>query len=171
MKSARLSPGFIAVNTAMMWLTTAIASAALWPIYRSDQIVLLIVVITVAASVVAILGAVFRWPGYVMVLATLGLYLAFGVPLAVPSDALYGILPTPDGLVSLLTGTALGWKQLLTITLPVGGYQSLLVPAFVLILLSVIIGLSVALRSKRGDLVVLAPAALFIIAIAFGPER
>lgn len=171
MKPAPLRPGFIAVNTAMMWLAIAIAAAALWPIYHSYQLVVMIVVITIAASAVALLGAVFRWPGYVMVLATAGLYLVFGVPLAVPSDALYGVLPSLDGLVALFSGTALGWKQLLTITLPVGSYQSLLVPAFVLMLLSVMIGHSVALRAKRGDLAVLAPAALFVIALALGPER
>jgi hypothetical protein len=162
---------FIAVNTAMVWLTTAIASMALWPIYHSYQLVVMIAIVTVAASTIALLGAAFRWPAYVMVLATGGLYLVLGVPLAVPASALYGLLPSLDGLVALVSGTAFGWKQLLTITLPVGSYQSLLVPAFVLILLSVTISLSVALRAKRGDLAVLAPAALFVIALAFGPER
>ena len=73
-------------------------------------------------------------------LGTIGLYLVLGVPLAVPDSALYGVLPTLDGLVSLFTGTALGWKQLLTITLPVGTYQALLVPAFVLVLVTVVAG-------------------------------
>ena len=39
------------------------------------------------------------------------------------------------------------WKQLLTITLPVGSYQALLVPAFLLVLVTVVVGLSLALRS------------------------
>lgn len=171
MRSAPRRFRFIAVNTAMVWLTTAIASAALWPIYQSYQLLMMVGIVTVAASAIALLGAMFRWHSYVMVLATAGLYLLLGVPLAVPARALYGLLPTVDGIVALLSGTALGWKQLLTITLPVGSYQSLLVPAFVLVLLSVVIGLSVALRSKRGDLAVLAPAALFLLALALGPER
>lgn len=158
------------VNTAAMWLATAIASASLWPIYRSPQLVILVVAATLAGSIVAILGAIFRWPGFVVVLTSLGVYLVLGVPLAVPGSALYGVLPTMDGLRSLLGGTALGWKQLLTITLPVGSYQALLVPAFVLVLGTVVVGLSVALRTKRGSLAVLAPVLLFIVGLAFGPE-
>lgn len=171
MKFRPLSPGFVVTNTAMLWLTTALASVALWPIYRSPEVIVMIVVVTVTASVLAILGAVFRWPSYVVVLGTIGLYLVLGVPLAVPDSALYGVLPTLDGLVSLFTGTALGWKQLLTITLPVGTYQALLVPAFVLVLVTVVAGESAALRSKRGDLAALAPAVIFLVAVAFGPDK
>ena len=58
--------------------------------------------------------------------------------------------------VDLLAGVALGWKQLLTIALPVGDYQALLVPAFVLVLTSTIVALSVALRARWGELGVLA---------------
>ena len=171
MKQDSLRPGFIAINTAMVLLTTAIAAVALWPIYRGPAVVIMVAVVAIVASAFAVLGAVFRWPGYVMVLVTLGLYLALGVPLAVPDSALYGVLPTLDGLIALLGGTALGWKQLLTITLPVGSYQALLVPAFVLVLLSVMIGLSLALRSRRGDLAVLAPVVLVLGALVLGPER
>jgi hypothetical protein len=158
------------VNTAAMWLATALASASLWPIYRSPQLIILVAAVTLAGSVVAILGAVFRWPGFVVVLASLGVYLLLGVPLAVPGSALYGLLPTVDGLLSLLGGTALGWKQLLTITLPVGSYQALLVPAFVLVLGTVVIGLSGALRARRGSLAALAPVLLFVAGLALGPD-
>ncbi|WP_349898475.1 DUF3488 and transglutaminase-like domain-containing protein [Parafrigoribacterium soli] len=162
---------FIVVNTAMMWLATAVASVALWPIYRSQAIIVLVAITTVAASALAILGALYRWRSYVMLLATFGLYLLLGVPLAVPDRALYTVLPSIDGILALLSGAALGWKQLLTITLPVGSYQALLVPTFLLVLVTVVVGLSLALRSRRGDLGALAPAVLFITALAFGPER
>jgi hypothetical protein len=168
--SRSLRPGFVVVNTVAMWLATALASASLWPIYRSPQLIILVAAVMLAGSVVAILGAVFRWPGFVVALASLGVYLLLGVPLAVPSSALYGVLPSADGLLSLLTGTALGWKQLLTITLPVGSYQALLVPAFVLVLGTVVIGLSGALRARRGSLAALAPVLLFIAGLALGPD-
>ncbi len=171
MKPSRsLRPGFVVVNTAAMWLATALASTSLWPIYRSPQLIILVVVAALAGSVVAILGAVFRWPGFVVALASLGLYLLLGVPLAVPGSALYGVLPTVDGLLSLLGGTALGWKQLLTITLPVGSYQALLVPALVLVLGTVVIGLSGALRARHGSLAALAPVLLFVAGLALGPD-
>lgn len=168
--NARVTPGFVAVNAAFLWLTTVIAATALWPIYRSAALVVLIAVALVTGSLIAILGAVFRWPSPVMLLASALVFLVIGVPLAVPSKALFGILPTPAGLLDLIAGVALGWKQLVTITLPVGDYEALLVPALVLVFGSTTIGLTVALRLRYGEAGVLAPVVVFVAAIAFGPQ-
>ncbi|MET4781884.1 transglutaminase domain-containing protein [Glaciihabitans sp. UYNi722] len=169
MRRRRLPLSFVVVNTAMLWLATAIASAALWPIYQSTQLVVLIAVTMVVGSAIAILGALYRWPSFVMVLVSVVAYLALGVPLAVPASALYGVLPSLQGFTDLVTGTALGWKQLLTITLPVGDYQALLVPAFVLVLATTVVGLSVALRTTWGELGAIAPIVLFLAANILGP--
>ncbi|MDP3208502.1 MAG: transglutaminase domain-containing protein, partial [Rhodoglobus sp.] len=137
-----------AVNTAMLWLATGVACVALWPIYASQSFLILVAVALVLGTAIAILGATLRWPGFVVALATVGVFFVVGVPLAVPSQAQFGVLPTFGGLVDLLAGVALGWKQLLTITLPVGDYEALLVPALVLVLGTVVLGLSIALRAK-----------------------
>ncbi len=166
----RAKLGFIVGNTVALWAATIVASIALWPIYRSTSLVTLVAVTLVVGSAIAILGSQFRWPSWLMMLSTLGAFLALGVPLAVPTKAQYVILPTLDGLRDLVAGVALGWKQLLTITLPVGDYEALLVPAFVLVLLSTVVGLSIALRAKYAELAVLAPVVLFLVATAFGPN-
>jgi TgpA N-terminal domain len=160
----------IVANTAMLWLAMGIAALTWWPIYEDARFVILIAVVMIVGSAIAIAGAVFRWPSIVVVLATLGAFLTLGVPLAVPDSATLGIFPSFDGLRQLLTGAALSWKQLLTITLPVASYQALLVPPFVLCLLAIVVGLTIALRSRRGDLAVLAPALFFVAGIAFGPK-
>jgi hypothetical protein len=170
MRRARPTPAYIAVNTVFLWLGVAIASVALWPIYQSPSIVLLVAVTTVVGSAIAVLGAVFRWSAPVVVAASVVAFLLFGVPLAVPQQSLYGVLPTLDGLWQLVSGVALGWKQLLTITLPVGNYQALLVPAFVLVLVTAVASLTAALRARRGGLAAFGPLALFVAAIALGPD-
>lgn len=159
---------FILINTAMLWLATIIASTALWPIYSGTPLIVLIAVALPVGSIIAILGAVFRWPGWLVMLVTIAAFVLVGVPLAVPSKAQFVVLPTLDGLIDLIAGVALGWKQLLTITLPVGDYEALLVPALVLVLLTAVVGLSVALRARHPELAALAPIALFIIGTAFG---
>ncbi|CAN5620163.1 hypothetical protein BH10ACT7_BH10ACT7_12890 [soil metagenome] len=171
-KARERRPGtvYIIVNTAFLWITTVIAATALWPIYASPALIVLIAVALPLGSLIAVLGAVFRWPSPVVMGATVVAFFVVGVPLAVPSKAEYGILPTLNGVIDLAAGVALGWKQLLTITLPVGSYQALLVPALVLVLLTAVIGGSVALRSRRGELAVLAPILLFLVATAFGPN-
>ncbi|WP_150308458.1 DUF3488 and transglutaminase-like domain-containing protein [Planctomonas psychrotolerans] len=164
------SPLFFVINTAAFLLVSALAAAALWPIYASRDILLLIIGALCAGALVAVLGALYRWSSATVLFATVAVFLALGTPLALPGQAMFGVLPTAESLLDLLRGAGLGWKQLLTITLPVGGYQQLLVPAFILVLLSTVIGLSLTLRARYGELGVLAPTVLFIAAIAFGPD-
>jgi hypothetical protein len=164
-----LTFGFVATNTALLWLSTAIASTALWPTYRSIQLVVLVAVATIAGSALAIIAARFRWTALVTLVAGIATYLAIGVPLAIPSRALFTVLPSGQGFLELLSATALSWKQLLTITLPVGSYQALLVPALILVFGTVTAGLTVALRARWGEIGVFAPIVLFLVAILFGP--
>lgn len=167
----RPSAAFVVQSTAMAWLAIGLASAALWPVYSSGRYVVLVVVTLATGSAVAILGARFRWPAYVMVLVSFGVLLLTGVPLAVPSAAVAGVLPTLDGLRQLVVGLALGWKQLLTIQTPVGAYQGLLVPALVLVLATTVTSVTVALRTRFGELGAIPPALLFIAGIVLGPTR
>lgn len=166
-----LTPLAVVINTAAFWLATALAAAAWWPIYQNLQFVVLAVVATLVGSALAIVGALLRWSSAVLAPATIIIFGLIGVPLAVPSKAFYGVLPTVDGAVDLFSGVALGWKQLLTITLPVGSYESLLVPALVLFLLGSIIGLSLALRARNGDLAAIIPVVLFSVGLAFGSSE
>lgn len=160
---------FTASSTFLLWLNVAVAAAALWPIYQSFQIIIVIAVAVLAGSAIAILGARFRWSSLTVLISTLVAFFSVGVPLAVPSSVAFGFLPTPEGEFRLLRATALGWKQLLTITLPVGEYRTLLVPALVLVLAATVIGLSVGLRSRIGEFGILAPVLLFLVGTAFGP--
>ena len=132
---------------------------------------ILVVVAVLLGSLVAVLGAWFRWPSWAVIVAGALAFVASGVPLAVPDEAISGVLPSAAGLVDLLSGVALGWKQLLTISLPVGAYQALLVPALLVVLGTTITGLSIALRARWGELGVIPPVVLFVVGIVFGPDR
>jgi TgpA N-terminal domain/Transglutaminase-like superfamily len=172
--SARVKPaanrgaGFVIGNVLGLAVTTAIAAATLWPVYQSGDYLVLVAVTFGLGALVALLGAFFRWPSWALLVATIVVYFAAGVPLAIPGQAVSGLLPTAGGLLELAAATALSWKQLVTIVLPVGAYQSLLVPALILVLTSTVVGLSVALRARRGELAVLAPIALLLAGIALG---
>lgn len=167
---ARPSTGVILVNTALLCVATIIAATALWPIYRGPSIIILVAVALAVGSLLAIVGAVLRWSSVTVLGASVLAFLIIGVPLAVPTKAQFGVLPTLGGLRDLVLGTALGWKQLLTISLPVGDYQALLVPALVLVFGTVVVSLTIALRAKHGELAVLGPIVLFLVATAFGPR-
>ena len=153
-----------------LWTTMTIVAIALWPIYHADAYIVLAVVAIALGTLIAAAGALFRWPGWVVLLVTTAAFAAVGVPLAVPGKAIGGVLPSAAGLADLFGGVALGWKQLLTITLPVGDYQALLVPALVLLLGGTVLAGSLALRIRFGELAAIVPAVLFVVALAFGPS-
>ncbi|MFT2817885.1 transglutaminase domain-containing protein [Leifsonia sp. A12D58] len=160
---------FILGNTVSLAVTVVIASTTLWPVYQSSAFVVMVIATIILGSTIAIIGAIFRWPSWAMMLSTVGIFLVAGVPLAVPGQSITGVLPSAAGLGELMVSSVLGWKQLVTIVLPVGDYQALLVPAFIMVLLATVIGLSTALRARTSELAVLAPIALFVGGIALGP--
>ncbi len=150
-------------------LTMGIASMALWPIYRSTQFLVLAAAAIILGTLIAAVSAQMRWPGWLTIIATTAIFGLVGVPLAVPAKAVGGILPSLEGLSDLFAGVALGWKQLLTITLPVGDYQALLVPALVLLLGGTVAAGTIAFRARMGEFAALIPALIFIVGIIFGP--
>jgi transglutaminase-like putative cysteine protease len=169
-RGPRPGASFVAAVSASFTVMTLVAASTLWPVYRSPEFVLLVVVSVAVGTAVAIAGTLLRWSSFTLLVATAAVYLLLGVPVAIPGATVSGVLPTAQGLVELVTATALGWKRLVTITLPVGSYEALLVPAFVLVLLSTVVGLSVALRSRRGELAVIAPIVVYLAGIVLGPE-
>jgi transglutaminase-like putative cysteine protease len=158
-----------ATDTAFFLMLMAVAAAALWPIYQTPRLIVLAVVCLGLGALVAGAGAVLRWPGYAVFAATIAIFFVVGVPLAVPGSAIAGVLPSIDGLRQLALGSALGWKQLVTVDLPVSSYQALLVPALVLLLGGTVAGLSLVLRARRGELAIIAPIAVIVTAIVLGP--
>jgi transglutaminase-like putative cysteine protease len=159
-----------AVDTAFFVLLMGIAAVTLWPIYQTPRLGVLAGAALVLGVVVAWVGALLRWPGYAVVGASIVVFLVFGVALAVPGEAIFGVLPSFDGLRDLVMGSALGWKQLVTVDLPVSSYQSLLAPALVLLLGGTVLGVSILLRTRRGHVAVLVPVTVAVTAIALGPE-
>ena len=156
-------------HTSALLVLTAVAALALWPVYQSPAFIVTVAGGFLLGAVLAVVGARWRWPAWLMLLAVTAGFLLVGVPLAVPAQ-MQGGLPTLAGLIDLVTAVALGWTQLVTIALPVGDYQALLVPALNLVLTSTVTGLSVALRTRRPALAVFAPITLLLAGIALGPS-
>ena len=156
------------INTVLALLATGLAAASFWPIYQDVAFTRMLAVTLAVGAAIALCGAIFRWPSIVVAGAVVASYFVLGVPLAVPSEATGGILPTGPGLATLVTATWESWKQLVTISLPVGSYQALLVPAFILTLLATVVGLTVALRAKHGELAAIPPVLLLAAGILLG---
>jgi hypothetical protein len=160
--------GRILVAALVFEVLMLVAASAWWPIYESPAFVLLALVTVTVGIGIGAAGARWSWPSHLVLVATVLAWLLLGVPLAVPAKALWGVLPTPAGLADLVVTTAAGWRQLLTIELPVGDYQALLVPVFVALLVASVLGVSMALRTARPAFAVAIPALTLIGGVVFG---
>lgn len=158
---------FVVESVAFWVLLAGLGAAAAWPIYRDIHFVILVVVATAVAVAIAL---VLRRRGWLeLAAATVIAYLVLGVPLAVPT-ALSSIGDVPGGWLDLVAATVLGWKELATITtIPVGSYQTLLVPALIVFLAAGVAAVSLAVRARRAWVLVVPIAlALQAFAVLFG---
>lgn len=171
--SRRAAPRTPVVVSATLFTLASwsLIAAVLWPIYQDASFVVLAVVALLLAAALGVVSTIGRWPAWGVILAASAVFIVVGVPLAVPSRTIYGVLPEPEGLIDLIAGIALGWRQLVTIDLPVGSYQALLVPALVLLLIGPLITITIALRTEVGELAALVPLAALALAIGLGAER
>ncbi|GEP47054.1 transglutaminase domain-containing protein [Microbacterium saccharophilum] len=140
--------GRYVAGTAYVIVMILLAAVAAWPIYRAPAFVLVVGTGSLLGAALAVLIARRGWSGW----ATAGLLaltlLIVGVPLAVPGrTGSSGELLR--GLGELAAGVVVGWKDLLTVPLPVGSYRNLLVPALVVFLCGTCVALQLAWQHRR----------------------
>ncbi|MFI8631556.1 transglutaminase domain-containing protein [Microbacterium sp. NPDC077663] len=140
--------GFLIGQALVLDLLLAVGAVATWPIYRSMALILALGVGIAAGHVVAAVGTRWNWSGWWVAVATLAVYVAIGVPVAAT-----GSLSSPDAalraLVDVATAPVTGWKDLLTLELPLGSYQATLAPPLLVFLGCTVAALSIAWRSTR----------------------
>lgn len=165
--TAHASPGAARLMGAVIAAAIAVGLGVLaaWPIYQHVWLLVTAAAGLLLGAGVAWLSTARRWG----VLATggllLGSFVLTVVPVAVPSS--FERLPAGlwRGLIDGVAAIVLGWKQLLTITLPVGTYQTMLVPAYLVFLIASFTVVVLALRAGR-----FAPLGAFalLVPVAFG---
>ncbi|MFG6446315.1 transglutaminase domain-containing protein [Microbacterium sp. P07] len=143
MKRPRIVAGAVYVA-----VTVIVAALAAWPIYSSPAYLLTVGVATVAGAGIAALALLRRWGGWVVAALVAGVFTLLAVPVAVPTR-LGGPVEILRGLGEAFGGVVVGWKDLLTVDLPVGAYRNLLIPAFVVFLVGTTVCLLLAWREDR----------------------
>ena len=155
------SLGFLLVNAAFVLAMAAVGLWAAWPVYETPLLFITVGGAVLLAAAIAFVAMLRSWSWFTVVYLTMGAYLLFGVPLAVPS-ALSSVPAALTGFVDLLTATVFSWKELTTISLPVGSYQTLLVPAFIVFLAGLTAAFSLGWRSPS--------LAILVVPIMFGVQ-
>jgi hypothetical protein len=113
------------------------------------------------------------------VLAGIAAYFLLGTPIAVPSVGIANVAPTLDSLGSLAVGAVDGWKDLLTLTTPVGAPVYISAVPYVASWAAGIVFASLAVRwlprhprsAWRYAVALAGPVALYIIGVLVGTDQ
>lgn len=161
--SAVTSPGPLG-DVVFLAALCLVGIAAVWPIYQTIWLLPVALGGLVAGAGIAWISWRRRWPWWLTALVTAGAYVLLGVPLAAPS-----VFSVPESAPRLLLGVVAapvtGWKDILSLDLPLGTYQTTLALVLFLNLVVTVIALSLAWRTTK--LWVLAPP-LGLVHTAFG---
>ncbi|MCT9820633.1 transglutaminase-like domain-containing protein [Microbacterium sp. W1N] len=153
-RAERLSPRFLIVGALLLDALFLVGALAVWPLHRDPALLIAIGVALVLAHLIALAGLRWSWNGWWLALVTFAAYVVVGVPVAAPT--MLGSMPQlVAALRAVVTAPVTGWKDLLTLELPLGAYQATLAPTFLLFLAVPVAALSLAWRARR--LWVLAP--------------
>lgn len=150
----RLPPLFLIVNAVFVGALFTLGAVAVWPVYRSAAFAVMAAAAFAIALSIAAVGLRRGWSVPRLTLATATAYLVVALPLAAPSSLTSGDAAL-RGLAGVLTAPVAGWKDILSLDLPLGSYQATLAPALLLMLAVGVAGLSLAWRAA--GLWVLAP--------------
>lgn len=125
-----------------------------------------------------ILAALFRLSLVPTTLAAIVGYFLFGSALAVPGQALFGVLPSLQSLSSLAIGAVFGWSDIVTLRTPIGAPEYITVVPYVATWLVALVSTSLALRwisarpraAWRFGIVLIGPIAIYLASILIGTD-
>lgn len=147
--AVRTDARLLVVGLLYLAVGVTLATASVWEVYRTPRLILVAAVGAVLGVGVVLLVRALRWRSWMIVpLVALG-YLVLVVPVAIPS-ALSSPVGVLRGVRDGVVGIVVGWKQLLTLSLPLGDYQAVLVPFFVLIVVGTAFATSLIAREGTG---------------------
>lgn len=157
------------VDGLVLGLAVLAALTPLLPVYGGTVLLVPALGGVLVGVAVAVLSAWARWSTPVTTAVLVAATVLAGGPLATPDDALGGVLPTPASVVAVLRGSALGWKDVLTLQPPLGGSGWLLVPPYLLAVVGAGVAVRVALgRSRGAPAAALAPPVVLAAAVLLG---
>jgi len=146
----------------------ALAAWMAWPIYETARLAVIAAVAGLIGVSIPLLLAERRRSTWLAVPFAFAAYLVLVVPLAIPS-ALGTPLSVLFGLRDGLTSVVLGWKELITLQLPLGQYEAVLAPALLLMLLGSAAATAVAMAPGRvASAAVPVTLAMVLFGVAFG---
>lgn len=166
-----VSNGRRTVDLLVLGALFVIALLGFQTVYGGLQYVIAGVMALVLATLVALIGARFRWGPLRIAPAMLLVYFLFGSMFAAPNHALWGVAPSLSSLKELLFAPVTSWKSVLTVAPPVGTAQGVLGVVWISMLLLALFAMTIVLRTRRYVIAWLFPLVLLLISYVFGTHE
>lgn len=158
-----------AVHVLVLVVVQLLALTPLLPVYGPGTLLLPVVGGVVLGAVLGVVAARLRWGAATTTVALLAVAAVAGGPLAARDHVVARVVPTPASVAEVVRGSALGWKDVLTLQPPVGSSGWLTVPPYLLALVSVAVAVRIALGSGRTGPVAALPAVVsLLVAVLLG---
>ncbi|MBE9940867.1 transglutaminase domain-containing protein, partial [Cellulosimicrobium cellulans] len=122
----------------------------------------------VVGLAVAWLGAWRRWAAYTVLPVAVLAYLLLGGLLALPADAIGGVLPSLTTIADLARGAVTGWKEFVTTVPPLHSFPHLAVVPYLLMLVTGLLAGTIAWRARRAAWALVPVAGAFVAVILLG---
>ncbi|MDN5726887.1 MAG: transglutaminaseTgpA domain-containing protein [Propionibacteriales bacterium] len=161
---------WILIDSAAVLLLLAVATLAFRLTYGVNWLWVTCLGGAVLGIGLGVLGALRRFPTWIMAIGVAAVYLVFGSFLAMPDQATATVVPNLRTLRGLVLGVVQAPKQSLTIDAPIGETGSLLVVPLLTMLIAAVLAVSIGLRSGRPGLAWLPCAGAMLVGIAFGVQ-
>ncbi|MFE7605908.1 transglutaminase domain-containing protein [Brachybacterium paraconglomeratum] len=161
----------LATDLAVLGALFVIALLGFQHVYGGAQYLVTGIMALVLGTLIALIGARWRWGPLRITALVLGVYFLFGSMFAAPTRALWGIVPTPGSLLELLKAPVTSWKSLLTVAPPVGVAQGVLAVVWISMLLLSLAAMTVVVRTRLYVLAWLFPLVMVATSIFFGTDQ
>ncbi|GHD08049.1 transglutaminase-like domain-containing protein [Zhihengliuella salsuginis] len=159
------------VDAACLGLALFLGVLGLWDAYGGSAHFLLAGIGGIVAGLgLAWANVWFRLGTWRTIAVFAALYLLLGTPLATPREALYGAVPTLESLRTLLAGVVLSWKDMLTVSPPVGAFGGVLVVVFLSAMLTALVAGLTAWWLRSPFFTLLPLLTMFVVGIIFGTQ-
>lgn len=143
----RRSAAFFGWSSLLLSAIIVVGAVAVWPISRHPVLLTVVAAAIVLGHLIVLAAIRWGWGLWRTSAVTIGVYLVAALPASAPG-MLTGLDDIGRGLVGVLAAPVTGWKNLLTLELPVGDYQTVLALVFFLFLVVTVLMLSLAWRSQ-----------------------
>lgn len=157
------------VSALFMMIGAAMAAWSLYAVFESTRFVTVAATAILAGAAIAVVSERLGWSGLVAAGVGAIAYLAIGVSLAVPG-VMQGEVPVTTALGELVRGPVTGWKDIVTLPLPLGVYAGTLVPPLALLLGGTLASTWLAIHARRRwGLAAGVTVAMVAVAVVVGP--